>query len=170
MRFMFSVTLASGGVVQESETPGAEAATSDSVIRPTQHTRGDLAGQSAHGEITNLVSMKGNQQGNVYWQAEPEVRRVTNWLILASVDCMLCSILYSVSLPAPFAHRPSTSPTLLSNALADVNLKFPSVQRLLNLILRPLEHLTKAVTKISQASSKQKGGESTAALASTIEK
>ncbi|KNZ50319.1 hypothetical protein VP01_4490g1 [Puccinia sorghi] len=87
---------------------------------------------------------------------------------------------------APFAQRPSTSPSeapiqiakimleknfaaLLSNALADVDLNFPSVQRLLNSILRPLEHFTKAVTKISQASSKQKGGDSTAAPASMIE-
>jgi len=61
---------------------------------------------------------------------------------------------------APFAQRPSTSPSeapiqiakimleknfaaLLSNALADVDMNFPSVQRLLNLILRPLEHLTR---------------------------
>ncbi|KNZ55488.1 hypothetical protein VP01_2663g5 [Puccinia sorghi] len=58
---------------------------------------------------------------------------------------------------------------LLSNALADVDLNFPSVQRLLNSILRPLEHLTKAVTKISRASSERKGGDSTAAPASTIE-
>ncbi|KAA1092675.1 hypothetical protein PGT21_011021 [Puccinia graminis f. sp. tritici] len=58
---------------------------------------------------------------------------------------------------------------LLSNALADVDLNFPSVQWLLNSILRPLEHLTKAVTKISRASSDQKSGDSTTGPASTIE-
>ncbi|KNZ47708.1 hypothetical protein VP01_6206g1, partial [Puccinia sorghi] len=96
-----------------------------------------------------------------------------NWSILASVDCMLCSTLDSVSLPPrPLLIDPQPAPNfvaLLSNALADVDLNFHSVQRLLILILRPLEHLTKAVTKISQASSKRKGGDSTAALASMIE-
>jgi len=61
---------------------------------------------------------------------------------------------------------------LLSNALADiafVDLNFFSVQRLLNPILRPLEHITKAVTKISRVSSEQKGDDSTAAPASTID-
>ncbi|POW21744.1 hypothetical protein PSHT_02053, partial [Puccinia striiformis] len=58
---------------------------------------------------------------------------------------------------------------LLSNALADVDLNFPSVQRLLNSILRPLEHLTKAVTKISRASTDRKTGDNTTGPASTIE-
>ncbi|MBW0460652.1 hypothetical protein O181_000367 [Austropuccinia psidii MF-1] len=74
---------------------------------------------------------------------------------------------------APFAQRPSSTPSdapmqiakimleknfaaLLSNALADVDLNFPSIQRLLNSILRPLEHLTKAVTKISRATTNDK--------------
>lgn len=87
---------------------------------------------------------------------------------------------------APFAQRPSASPSeapiqiakimleknfaaLLSNALADVDLNFPSVQRLLNSILRPLEHLTKAVTKISRASTDRKNGDNATGPASTIE-
>ncbi|PLW29099.1 hypothetical protein PCASD_19760 [Puccinia coronata f. sp. avenae] len=98
----------------------------------------------------------------------------------------LSDLTFSLLTAAPFAQRPSASPSeapiqiakimleknfavLLSNALADVDLNFPSVQQLLNSILRPLEHLTKAVTKISRASSDQKSGDSTAPPASTIE-
>ncbi|KAI8445182.1 hypothetical protein BY996DRAFT_2195540 [Phakopsora pachyrhizi] len=58
---------------------------------------------------------------------------------------------------------------MLTNALADVDLNFPSVQQLLNSILWPLEHLTKAVTKIGRASTDRKTGDSIggAALASS---
>jgi len=58
---------------------------------------------------------------------------------------------------------------LISNALVDVDLNFPSVQRLLNSILRTLEHLTKAFAKVSPASSDQKNGDSATGPASTIE-
>ncbi|KAA1107112.1 hypothetical protein PGT21_002719 [Puccinia graminis f. sp. tritici] len=98
----------------------------------------------------------------------------------------LSDLTFRLLTAAPFAQRPSASPSeapiqiakimleknyaaLLSNALADVDLNFPSVQRLLNSILRPLEHLTKAVTKISRASSDRKSGDSTTGPASTIE-
>jgi E3 ubiquitin-protein ligase HUWE1 len=98
----------------------------------------------------------------------------------------LSDLTFCLLTAAPFAQRPSASPSeapiqiakimleknfaaLLSIALADVDLNFPSVQRLLNSILRPLEHLTNAVTKISRASSDQKSGDSTAPPASTIE-
>ncbi|WAQ92891.1 hypothetical protein PtA15_17A373 [Puccinia triticina] len=98
----------------------------------------------------------------------------------------LSDLTFRLLTAAPFAQRPSASPSeapiqiakimleknyaaLLSNALADVDLNFPSVQRLLNSILRPLEHLTKAVTKISRASSDRKNGDSATGPASTIE-
>ncbi|KAI8461590.1 hypothetical protein BY996DRAFT_4377127 [Phakopsora pachyrhizi] len=55
---------------------------------------------------------------------------------------------------------------MLTNALADVDLNFPSVQQLLNSILWPLEHLTKAVTKIGRASTDQKTGDSIGGAAS----
>ncbi|KAI9600681.1 hypothetical protein H4Q26_000471 [Puccinia striiformis f. sp. tritici PST-130] len=98
----------------------------------------------------------------------------------------LSDLTFRLLTAAPFAQRPSASPSeapiqiakimleknyaaLLSNALADVDLNFPSVQRLLNSILRPLEHLTKAVTKISRASTDRKTGDNTTGPASTIE-
>ncbi|PLW46844.1 hypothetical protein PCANC_06584 [Puccinia coronata f. sp. avenae] len=82
---------------------------------------------------------------------------------------LVCS--FSANLPAQFKMRlsrkkiPSASPSeapiqiakimlkknfaaLPSNALTDIDLNVPSVQQLLISILRPLEHLTKAVTKI----------------------
>lgn len=40
---------------------------------------------------------------------------------------------------------------ILTNALADVDLNFPSVSILINSILRPLEQLTKVVTKVGRA-------------------
>ncbi|KAK4704493.1 hypothetical protein P7C70_g1715, partial [Phenoliferia sp. Uapishka_3] len=40
---------------------------------------------------------------------------------------------------------------ILTNALADVDLNFPSVSNLINGILRPLEQLTKVVTKVGRA-------------------
>lgn len=40
---------------------------------------------------------------------------------------------------------------ILTNALADVDLNFPSVTNLINSILRPLEQLTKVVTKVGRA-------------------
>ena len=40
---------------------------------------------------------------------------------------------------------------ILTNALADVDLNFPSVNNLINGILRPLEQLTKVVTKVGRA-------------------
>lgn len=41
----------------------------------------------------------------------------------------------------------------LTNALADVDLNFPSVNNLINSILRPLEQLTKVVTKVGRSKS-----------------
>ncbi|KAI7946742.1 hypothetical protein MJO29_011269 [Puccinia striiformis f. sp. tritici] len=98
----------------------------------------------------------------------------------------LSDLTFRLLTATPFAQRPSASPSeapiqiakimleknyaaLLSNALADVDLNFPSVQRLSNSILRPLEHLTKAVTKISRASTNRKTGNNTTGPASTIE-
>lgn len=40
---------------------------------------------------------------------------------------------------------------ILTNALADVDLNYPSVHNLINSILRPLEQLTKVVTKVGRA-------------------
>ncbi|KAI5477219.1 E3 ubiquitin-protein ligase HUWE1 [Pseudohyphozyma bogoriensis] len=42
---------------------------------------------------------------------------------------------------------------ILTNALAEVDLNFPSVNNLINSILRPLEQLTKVVTKVGRAKS-----------------
>lgn len=42
---------------------------------------------------------------------------------------------------------------ILTNALADVDLNFPYVNMLINAILRPLEQLTKVVTKVGRAAS-----------------
>ncbi|OAV88066.1 hypothetical protein PTTG_29170 [Puccinia triticina 1-1 BBBD Race 1] len=98
----------------------------------------------------------------------------------------LSDLTFRLLTAAPFAQRPSASPSeapiqiakimleknyaaLVSNALADVDLNFPSVQSLLNSILRPLEHLTKAVTKISRASSDRKNGDSATAMIPTEE-
>ncbi|PLW06105.1 hypothetical protein PCANC_26098 [Puccinia coronata f. sp. avenae] len=84
---------------------------------------------------------------------EPVDARYGQLYALSDLTCRLLTA-------APFAQRPSERPSeaptqiakimleknfaaLLSNALADVDLNFPSVQRLLNYILRPLEHLTK---------------------------
>ncbi|KAI8461566.1 hypothetical protein BY996DRAFT_6408524 [Phakopsora pachyrhizi] len=83
----------------------------------------------------------------------------------------------------PFAQRLSANPSdvpmqiakimleknfvaMLTNALADVELNFPSVQLLLNSILWPLEHITKVVTKIGRASTDQKTGDSIGGAAS----
>lgn len=41
---------------------------------------------------------------------------------------------------------------ILTNALADVDLNFPHVSNLINAILRPLEQLTKVVTKVGRSS------------------
>ncbi|GAA6006127.1 hypothetical protein JCM11491_002040 [Sporobolomyces phaffii] len=41
--------------------------------------------------------------------------------------------------------------TILTNALAEVDLNFPNVNTLINAILRPLENLTKIVTKVGRA-------------------
>ncbi|KAM0790628.1 hypothetical protein ACM66B_004490 [Microbotryomycetes sp. NB124-2] len=40
---------------------------------------------------------------------------------------------------------------ILTNALADIDLNFPSVDTLINVILRPLEQLTKVVTKVGRS-------------------
>ena len=40
---------------------------------------------------------------------------------------------------------------IFTNALAEVDLNYPSVQNLINAILSPLEHLTKLITKIGRA-------------------
>ncbi|KAH9820843.1 hypothetical protein DFH28DRAFT_1121207 [Melampsora americana] len=98
----------------------------------------------------------------------------------------LSDLAYRLLTAAPFAQRPSATPSdapiqiakimleknfaaLLSNALADVDLNFPSVQRLLNSILRPLEHLTKAVTKIGRSTTDRKAVEGSAGATSTVE-
>ncbi|KAK4052443.1 E3 ubiquitin-protein ligase tom1 [Microbotryomycetes sp. JL201] len=40
---------------------------------------------------------------------------------------------------------------ILTNAIADIDLNFPSVDTLINVILRPLEQLTKVVTKVGRS-------------------
>ncbi|GAA6062543.1 hypothetical protein JCM10212_004309 [Sporobolomyces blumeae] len=45
--------------------------------------------------------------------------------------------------------------TILTNALAEVDLNFPNVNYLINAILRPLENLTKIVTKVGRAKNGQ---------------
>lgn len=44
---------------------------------------------------------------------------------------------------------------ILTTALADIDLNYPSVQNLINAILTPLEHLTKIVTKIGKTVEKE---------------
>ncbi|CAH7686641.1 expressed protein, partial [Phakopsora pachyrhizi] len=98
----------------------------------------------------------------------------------------LSDLTFRLLTAAPFAQRLSANPSdapmqiakimleknfaaMLTNALADVDLNFPSVQRLLNSILRPLEHLTKVVTKIGRASTDRKTGDSIGGAASAVE-
>ncbi|SCV71562.1 BQ2448_3150 [Microbotryum intermedium] len=47
---------------------------------------------------------------------------------------------------------------ILTNALAEVDLNFPSVNNLINSILRPLEQLTKVVTKVGRRPGATEGG------------
>ena len=60
---------------------------------------------------------------------------------------------------------------ILTSALADVDLNFPSVHNLINSILRPLEQLTRVVTKVGRAkpSVPAEGGEVDESSASTFD-
>ena len=56
---------------------------------------------------------------------------------------------------------------ILTNALGEIDLNYPSVQNIINAVLSPLEHLTKLVTKIGRLVEKDAALALSAALAST---